>query len=100
MKDTLAALESGAVEELIVWESLDIARLQLKNKDTGAEKGNTAAQHTTHLHSALHHCTRSQPTHPARSLPRSLPPPAPLECSGVHDGEAGEGAECVEGGRE
>ena len=39
MKDTLAALESGAVEELIVWESLDIARLVLKNKDTGIEKG-------------------------------------------------------------
>ena len=38
VKDTLAALESGAVEELIVWESLDIARLVLKNKESGAEK--------------------------------------------------------------
>ena len=38
VKDTLAALESGAVEELIVWESLDIARLLLKNKESGVEK--------------------------------------------------------------
>ena len=38
VKDTLAALESGAVEELIVWESLDIARLVVKNKESGVEK--------------------------------------------------------------
>lgn len=37
VKDTLAALELGAVEELIVWEALDINRFVLKNKETGAE---------------------------------------------------------------
>lgn len=35
--DTLHALEAGAVEELIVWESLDITRYSLKNKETGEE---------------------------------------------------------------
>ena len=38
MKDTLTALESGAVEELIVWEALDIQRYLVKNKESGAEK--------------------------------------------------------------
>jgi peptide chain release factor subunit 1 len=38
VKDTLAALEMGSVEEIIIWEALDINRYQLKNKDTGAEK--------------------------------------------------------------
>lgn len=38
MKDTLTALESGAVEELIVWESLDIQRYLVKNKESGLEK--------------------------------------------------------------
>lgn len=38
VKDTLQALELGSVEELIVWESLDINRLVLKHKDTGVEK--------------------------------------------------------------
>ena len=38
MKDTLTALESGAVEELIVWEALDIQRYVVKNKESGAEK--------------------------------------------------------------
>lgn len=38
VKDTLTALESGAVEELIVWESLDIQRYLVKNKDSGADK--------------------------------------------------------------
>uniref|UniRef100_A0A6N2K663 eRF1/Pelota-like N-terminal domain-containing protein n=2 Tax=Salix viminalis TaxID=40686 RepID=A0A6N2K663_SALVM len=33
--DTLKALEMGAVETLIVWESLDINRYQLKNSATG-----------------------------------------------------------------
>lgn len=36
--DTLQALELGSVEELIVWEALDINRLILKHKETGAEK--------------------------------------------------------------
>ena len=38
VKDTLTALESGAVEELIVWEALDIQRYLVKNKESGAEK--------------------------------------------------------------
>lgn len=38
VKDTLTALESGAVEELIVWEGLEINRLVLKNKESGTEK--------------------------------------------------------------
>jgi len=38
VKDTLAALDLGAVEELIVWESLDINRLVLKNKELGTER--------------------------------------------------------------
>lgn len=33
--DTLKALEMGAVETLIVWENLDIARYTLKNSTTG-----------------------------------------------------------------
>jgi len=35
VKDTLAALDSGAVEELIVWENLDIQRITLKHPNTG-----------------------------------------------------------------
>jgi len=38
VKDTLAALEMGAVEELIMWEDLDIQRITLRNKETGEEK--------------------------------------------------------------
>lgn len=38
VKDTLSALDAGAVEELIVWESLDIQRLVLKHPSTGALK--------------------------------------------------------------
>jgi len=38
VKDTLAALEMGSVEELIVWEQLDINRITLKHKETGAER--------------------------------------------------------------
>jgi len=38
VKDTLQALELGSVEELIVWESLDINRLTLKHKETGVER--------------------------------------------------------------
>ena len=38
VKDTLAALELGAVEELIVWEALDIQRLVVRNKETGVDK--------------------------------------------------------------
>lgn len=37
VKDTLAALDGGAVEELIVWESLDIQRYILKHKETDAQ---------------------------------------------------------------
>ena len=35
VEDTLKALEMGAVEILIVWESLDINRYTLKNSVTG-----------------------------------------------------------------
>ncbi|KAJ3417290.1 Polypeptide release factor (eRF1) in translation termination [Chytridiales sp. JEL 0842] len=35
--DTLKALDLGAVETLIVWENLDIARYVLKNPNTGEE---------------------------------------------------------------
>lgn len=38
VKDTLQALELGSVEELIVWENLDIMRYVLKNKETGEKK--------------------------------------------------------------
>jgi len=38
VQDTLYALDSGAVETLIVWENLDISRYVLKNPATGAEK--------------------------------------------------------------
>ncbi len=37
VKDTLHALELGSVEELIVWESLDMNRLTLKHKENGKE---------------------------------------------------------------
>ncbi|KAJ3316412.1 Polypeptide release factor (eRF1) in translation termination [Blyttiomyces sp. JEL0837] len=37
VEDTLKALDLGAVEILIVWESLDINRYQLKNPATGEE---------------------------------------------------------------
>jgi len=36
--DTLACLEMGAVETLIVWESLDVNRYTLMNTVTGATK--------------------------------------------------------------
>lgn len=36
--DTLKALDMGAVETLIVWENLEILRIQLKNPQTGEEK--------------------------------------------------------------
>lgn len=35
VKDTLTALDQGAVEELIVWENLDIQRITLKHPTTG-----------------------------------------------------------------
>ena len=35
MKDTLACLEMGAVETLIVWESLEVNRYELMNSSTG-----------------------------------------------------------------
>lgn len=35
VKDTLSALDSGAVQELIVWENLDIQRISLKHPTTG-----------------------------------------------------------------
>ena len=36
LQDTLACLDMGAVDTLIVWESLDIQRLELRNPTTGA----------------------------------------------------------------
>lgn len=36
LQDTLACLEMGAVDTLIVWESLDIQRLELRNPTSGA----------------------------------------------------------------
>jgi len=38
VRDTLAALDMGAVETLVVWENLDIMRVQLRNPQTGEEK--------------------------------------------------------------
>lgn len=35
VKDTMTALEMGAVEKLIIWENLDTHRLVLKNSQTG-----------------------------------------------------------------
>ena len=35
--DTLKALESGAVETLIVWENLDVTRYVLKNHSSDSE---------------------------------------------------------------
>lgn len=37
VKDTLYALDGGAVETLIVWENLEINRYTLKNEQTGTE---------------------------------------------------------------
>ena len=36
--DTLKALDLGAVEDLIVWDNLEIMRYQLRNQSTGEEK--------------------------------------------------------------
>lgn len=36
VKDTLSALESSAVEKLVVWEDLEIQRVELKNPTPGA----------------------------------------------------------------
>jgi len=38
VKDTLAALDMGAIETLIVWENLDINRFKLRNNVSGEEK--------------------------------------------------------------
>ena len=38
VKDTLAALEIGAVETLVVWESLDYNRYKIKHPSTGGTK--------------------------------------------------------------
>jgi len=35
VRDTLACLEMGAVETLIVWENLEMTRYELKNPSTG-----------------------------------------------------------------
>eukprot|EP00122_Pirum_gemmata_P003210 Pgem_evm2s2899 len=35
IKDTLQAMEAGAIEVLIVWENLPINRLEALNKETG-----------------------------------------------------------------
>jgi eRF1 domain 3 len=40
LQDTLACLDMGAVDTLIVWESLDIQRLELRNPTTGASQMN------------------------------------------------------------
>ena len=36
--DTLSALELGAVEDLIVWENLDMDRIVLRNTSSSEEK--------------------------------------------------------------
>ena len=38
VEDTLKALDLGAVEDLIVWDNLEIVRYQLRNQSTGEEK--------------------------------------------------------------
>lgn len=38
VNDTLSAMSAGAVEELIVWENLDIQRLECENKMSGEKK--------------------------------------------------------------
>ncbi|KAJ4463108.1 putative Eukaryotic peptide chain release factor subunit 1 [Paratrimastix pyriformis] len=38
IKDTLRALEGGACEHLLVWENLDISRIELKTPSTGVTK--------------------------------------------------------------
>merc|ERR1711957_910640 len=38
VRDTLHALESGAISELIVWENLDISRYELAHPSTGENK--------------------------------------------------------------
>lgn len=38
IKDTLNALDLGAVETLIVWENLDADRITLRNNTTGEEQ--------------------------------------------------------------
>lgn len=38
VEDTLKALELGAVEDLIIWDNLDINRYVLKNNSTGVEQ--------------------------------------------------------------
>jgi len=38
IKDTIAGLEMGAVETLIVWENLDIKRLHIRNAHTDSEQ--------------------------------------------------------------
>ena len=39
VKDTLMCLDMGAVETLLVWESLDCDRYELKHAVTGAQRG-------------------------------------------------------------
>jgi peptide chain release factor subunit 1 len=38
VEDTFRALELGAVEDLIIWDNLEIQRFQLRNQSTGEEK--------------------------------------------------------------
>jgi len=38
LKETLFALDTGAVEVLIVWENLEFTRYELRNPQTGVEK--------------------------------------------------------------
>lgn len=40
VKDTLYALDIGAVETLIVWENLEIARYTLRNNTTASKYNN------------------------------------------------------------
>merc|ERR1711879_998001 len=38
VKDTMYALENGAVDRLVVWEELDIIRIEAQNSDSGEKK--------------------------------------------------------------
>merc|ERR1712151_1228748 len=38
IKDTMAALDMGAVETLIVWENIDMQRLRIRNPHTDQEQ--------------------------------------------------------------
>ena len=46
VKDTLACLEMGAVETLIVWENLDISRITVRNNNRGEKPSKSTAKST------------------------------------------------------